>query len=317
MNRNFAALLASSCLLVSLWFVPEGRTLGQPAGAPRGLLKPVNLAALNTVADEDDPYLSRDGTRLFYSCNASKQFTLLVSRQSNRLPGFPGSERWPIGTEVEGPNADTDSRSPFVTADGHDLYYAEKTVVKAPPGEPQAAANFEIVHSIRSDLRNPTRFTGPTFVQAVCTENDELHPWLSEDGLELYFSRKTKDGWRVYVATRPPAAPRQPRGAFGQPREIKELPAGFHHATLSRDGKTMYLQGPLEQRWGLFRSTRTSIKQPWGAPHLLANLNHPEAATGDQSPCLSRDGSRLYFSSDRPGGKGGRDLWVIETVWLK
>ena len=25
----------------------------------------------------------------------------------------------------------------------------------------------------------------------------------------------------------------------------------------------------------------------------------------------------LYFSSDRPGGKGGRDLWVIETHWFK
>ena len=42
-----------------------------------------------------------------------------------------------------------------------------------------------------------------------------------------------------------------------------------------------------------------------------------EAPTGDTSPCLSRTGSLLYFSSDRPGGKGGRDLWVIETRWFK
>jgi Tol biopolymer transport system component len=34
------------------------------------------------------------------------------------------------------------------------------------------------------------------------------------------------------------------------------------------------------------------------------------------TPCLSPDGSKLYFSSDRPGGKGGLDLWMIPTAQL-
>jgi hypothetical protein len=34
------------------------------------------------------------------------------------------------------------------------------------------------------------------------------------------------------------------------------------------------------------------------------------------SPCLSRDGTMLYFASDRPGGKGGLDIWMIETAKL-
>src|SRR5258708_5292648 len=85
--------------------------------------------------------------------------------------------------DVEGPNVEMDSRSPFLTADNHDLYYAEKTAVKVPAGLKQPALNFEIVRALRSDLRNPRQFTGPTFVQSVCTEADELHPWLAEDGL--------------------------------------------------------------------------------------------------------------------------------------
>jgi hypothetical protein len=39
--------------------------------------------------------------------------------------------------------------------------------------------------------------------------------------------------------------------------------------------------------------------------------------SGDRSPCLSRDGAMLYFASDRPGGKGGLDLWVIPTAPLR
>jgi hypothetical protein len=280
------------------------------------VLKPLNLAGINTAADELDPYLARDGKRLYYVSNASKRFTILVSEPRQRLAYFPGSERWPAGELVDGPNEDMDNRSPFVTPDGHDLYYAERTIVKAPPGQ-QPEANFEIVHSIRSDVRNPRQFTGPTFVQAICTEADELYPWLTEDGSELYFSRKTKDGWRLLVTSRPPSMRGKPRGAFGPPRELKEIPPGFHHATLSRDGRMMYLQGPLELgRWGLFRCRRSSDRATWSKPEALAGLTDPAAPHSDAAPCLSRDNALLYFSSDRPGGKGGWDLWVIETHWF-
>ena len=302
-------------LSLSFCFLPSASAQPKPVAK---LLKPVNLALLNTAADEEDPYISRDGKRLFYASKASGHFQLFVSEQRRPLAFFPGSERWPAGKELEGPNAETDSRSPFLTADNHDLYYAEKTTVRIPTGpESPENLNFEIVHSIRSDAQNPRQFTGPTFVQSVCTPADELQPWLTEDGLEMFFSRKTKEGWQVFVASRPPAAKGQPKGAFGEPKLVKELPVGFHHATLTRDRQTMYLQGPLENnRWGLFRSRRAGVKLPWGKPQLLEGLSHPQAATGDMSPCLSRDASKLYFSSDRPGGKGGRDLWVIETSWF-
>jgi hypothetical protein len=288
----------------------------QPQKKPTDeLLKPINLAALNTKFDEDDPFLTRDGARLLYTSNASKHFTLMASYQRTHVQFFPGSEKWPAGVELEGQNAEADNRSPFLTADNHDLYYAEKAEVKAPAGETPAPANYDIAHAIR--LTRPTQFTGPTYVQSVSTPEDELAPWLTEDGLELYFSRKTKEGWRVFVARRPPPTKKQPKGAFGEPVLVMELPAGFHHATLNRNKQVMYLQGPLDSnRWGLFRARRPSATAGWGKPEPLERLNHPEAPRGDMSPSLSRDGSKLYFSSDRPGGKGGLDLWAIETRWF-
>ena len=46
----------------------------------------------------------------------------------------------------------------------------------------------------------------------------------------------------------------------------------------------------------------------WSEP---VNLGAPINSSGaDQSPALSTDALSLYFSSDRPGGFGGVDLWV-------
>jgi Tol biopolymer transport system component len=49
----------------------------------------------------------------------------------------------------------------------------------------------------------------------------------------------------------------------------------------------------------------------------LTELNNAEGPTGDRSPSLSRDGGMLYFTSDRPEGKGGQDIWVVPTAQLK
>src|SRR6185295_12903280 len=46
----------------------------------------------------------------------------------------------------------------------------------------------------------------------------------------------------------------------------------------------------------------------WSLPQNLgASIN---SASNEQHPALSPDGLSLYFSSDRPGGAGGFDLWV-------
>ncbi|HEV3078374.1 MAG TPA: hypothetical protein VGY66_01285, partial [Gemmataceae bacterium] len=106
MNRlRLIAAAAPVFLAAGLYFVTADSS-AQPAAA---LLKPHNLAALNTPLDEDDPYLARDGARLLYTSNASKRFMLLGSYQRNPSRSFPGSEKWPAGVELEGPSADNDN----------------------------------------------------------------------------------------------------------------------------------------------------------------------------------------------------------------
>lgn len=50
----------------------------------------------------------------------------------------------------------------------------------------------------------------------------------------------------------------------------------------------------------------------WSPP---VNLGPPiNSALNDFGPALSKDGLSLYFSSDRPGGMGGPDIWVSQRA---
>jgi hypothetical protein len=46
----------------------------------------------------------------------------------------------------------------------------------------------------------------------------------------------------------------------------------------------------------------------WETPARLTSIEAPGYLT--VSPYLSKDGSRLYFGSNRPGGAGANDMWV-------
>ena len=55
----------------------------------------------------------------------------------------------------------------------------------------------------------------------------------------------------------------------------------------------------------LYTSTWNGLT--WSKPAVIEALRAPAS---DKDPALTRDGEYLYFSSDRPGGLGGYDLWV-------
>ena len=83
-------------------------------------------------------------------------------------------------------------------------------------------------------------------------------------------------------------------------------------ASLSRDGLSLYFHcGNCPTSIGgadIYVSQRSHVGDPWGPPQNLGPTINTTA--NEQAPRLSRDGRRLFFSSDRLGGFGGHDIYV-------
>ena len=249
----------------------------------------------NTDADEDDPHVAENGSALYYTLSTKGKDDLQVARRK-------GATAWPKKTElIDDYIANTgETRGAFATQGNypHFLFFSTKD---------EKGKNYDLFVAVKQGAGKV--WSAPTPVMKVNTEEDECFPWVTGDGKSLFFSRKTKDGWKLMVSTRANAA--GPQG-WRDPEEV-EIPVGFHHATFTPDGKTMIVQGPLDKgRWGLFLSTKTG--KEWSKPEAITGLNHPEGKIGDRAPNLSREGANLYFASDRPGGKGGLDIYAVKMA---
>jgi hypothetical protein len=256
------------------------------------VVKPLNLSKLNTADDEEDPAPTSDGETLLYASKAKGSYDIYKSTKTALGIFQPGK---PFIFDKA-----SDERSPFKFKDKY--YFA----TNEPPDEKFAKMkNFDI--KVQIGFQRPEYVAGD-----VNSKADEMYPWVTPAGKEFYFSRKTEEGWMQFVANGPVPGP------IGKSKAVGFAP-NFHRATVAgKDGLTMYLQGPLDKdRLGIFRSKREKVGEEWSKPEPVTALNHPESNKGDMQPALSFDGVRLYFVSDRPGGKGGLDIWVVPTVQLK
>jgi Tol biopolymer transport system component len=88
-------------------------------------------------------------------------------------------------------------------------------------------------------------------------------------------------------------------------------PSNDRFPAISPDGLSLYFQSNRPGGFGaddMYVSRRESPDEAWGAP---VNVGPPISTSSDErAPNFSSDGRFLYFVSDRPGGCGGRDIWV-------
>lgn len=81
---------------------------------------------------------------------------------------------------------------------------------------------------------------------------------------------------------------------------------------LSDDGRSLYFNRnpnlPDDNDEDLYVSRRGAPHEEWAIPVPLATVNTP--SFHERNAALSRDGLLLFFSSNRPGGFGGLDLYL-------
>ena len=89
--------------------------------------------------------------------------------------------------------------------------------------------------------------------------------------------------------------------------------------TITKDGKTMYFSRNNLDEYGLSKDKKgisnmkiykaTFRDSIWTDIEDLS-INHAEYST--QHPALNKDDSKLYFTSDLPGGFGGSDIYIVD-----
>ena len=141
----------------------------------------------------------------------------------------------------------------------------------------------------------------------------EGEPWISTDGLELYFYSLNRaggyGGFDIWISRR--ATKDDP---WQEPVNLGPIINSSAHESvpcLSSDGLLLFFSGEIISPFrpggfgsaDMWVSRRASISDPWGTPVNLGPIvNSPSHDTG---PIISPDGLMLYFSSERPGGFGG------------
>jgi hypothetical protein len=153
--------------------------------------------------------------------------------------------------------------------------------------------------------------TGETEIAPAFFENPETGQ------VTLFYGSNRRDvlNFDVY------ASPVGEDGYFGPGELVPEFssPGRDTRIFIRRDGLEAFITSDRaggQGRIDIWTSTRETLSDPW--PPTSIDVPSPvNSASDDGSPWLSRDGTRLYFFSTRPGGYGLRDIWCTTRVKIK
>ncbi|MGE5419538.1 MAG: OmpA family protein [Chloroflexota bacterium] len=173
-------------------------------------------------------------------------------------------------------------------------------------------------------LKNPVLFNPESAGPGINTTDDEYWPSITADGGTLIFTRQqvhkenpglsqedfyvsiyNNNAWQLAVNAGAPLNTRQNEGA----------------QSLSSDGRYMYFTA-CDRQGGMGSCDLYFSRYYDGKWSQPSNLGPPvNTRFWESQPSISADGHTLYFSSSRPGGCGGKDIWISHQnekgVWSK
>ena len=171
-----------------------------------------------------------------------------------------------------------------------------------------------------SPARADFTFGTPTNLgSAVNTSAHDEEPYISPDGLSLYFCSLRPGGYGdfdLWVTSRLTT-----EDDWGPPVNlgptVNSSSADFT-PELSVDGLTLYFVSDRPGGHGsydLWATRRATRQDDWGTPVNLGPTVNKAGMDGCMT--ISDNGLELYFWSDRPGGSGSSDIWVAERATVK
>lgn len=190
-----------------------------------------------------------------------------------------------------------------------------REIVDNPRPDIQKQVNYFLRSAAVADslYHTPRRFDPVLMSDSINSEEDELGLSMTYDRKYLILTRRSHQE-DVYESYRRD-------GVWSKAKPIHTLNTRDNEgaAALSGDGQLLVFTACNRAEnvgsCDLYYSTRSDTG--WATPKLMPVVN---SAGWDSQPTLSPDGRVVVFSSERPGGYGGRDLWLSvlgENGWIK
>jgi WD40-like Beta Propeller Repeat len=302
MKRNIKISLAATVLLML-------RVVAYNASAASKFSDwsaPVNLGPIvNSSFGDFAPAVSKNGLSLYFSSDRPGSLgpsDIWVSQRESR------DDPW--GTPVNlGPPVNTSfgERAPAFSRDGHWMFFVSN--------RPGGVGDDDIWASWRTNIHDdfgwqPPINLGPGVNSASFDAGASFFE-NEEAGTPLLFFGSTRAGGPgvedIYVSAQ------TADGSFGPATLVAELssPQADRRPTIRFDGLEIIFFSNRPGTLGgadLWASTRETVFDSWSMP---VNLGPVVNSTSNDAPSyLSSDGRILFFTSDRPGGFGGLDLYI-------
>ncbi len=290
-------LSTTAMLATALGLVAAGGTPAAKADFTFG--EPVRFASVLKGADSIDCF-SSDGLEMYIESDRAEGaggWDLWVARRASSDEDWGPPEN--LGPVVNSPEDDLYSS---ISADGLTLHFTSS--------RPGGYDKWDIYAATRATKGSPwgrAVHLGP-LINSASTDSE---PWISPNGLELYFK-----SWRgggcgladMWVARRATA-----NSPWVEPVNLGPVvnsSSGEGYLSLSPDGLLLLFNDSMTPGWqrpggyggtDLWVTRRTSASAPWQTPvNLGPKINSP---SHDALPRISPDGCTLYFWS---AGKGGQ-----------
>ncbi len=176
-----------------------------------------------------------------------------------------------------------------------------------------AKRNIEICNNALIFMSAPRQIQIKSFPGSVNTVYTEYNPVVSADESVMAFTAlrpntgRTRTGDKfieeIFITY-------NQSGSWSEPVAVpisEESNVGT--AGISPDGQKMIVfYGGLDDEGSLYQINKTG--NSWSKPSILASTINSKYLESTAS--ITPDGKTIYFASNRPGGKGGMDIWRID-----
>jgi hypothetical protein len=264
---------------------PEARDAGGDAArtSPDVPDLPLDTAPMGDAGSSDGPICSSEMGKSCNSCGGLVQCDGTCPKPIGRFEM--------IGP-VPGLNSPQNDDHLWLSDDGKIAYFSSTRA---------AGMGFDIWSAT---LVQGSFAVAPASVPGVNTTKHEDRPWLSADGLRLYFERgDLSSEARIYWAVRKPGT-----AGFDPPRLVAGINDGLNGGPwLTWDERRIYFTRVLSSNDMFVADAMTPGVFKDARPVPGVDL---QTSSSEQYATLSHDELTLYFQSDRHGGKGKGDIWM-------